>query len=216
MKHSGIGWLGLLLGAAVIAAGQIVGSYVEGAATAGGQAAWEAALRSAKFYFYGLSLPLGLSLAALGAGLAAGLGGRVLGIILAGVVAVGLLTPWNFASIQEPAALFFGVGGNAIAFMVLVALLLWARSRPGQEGAAGRAADFRLLGLIFLGSAAWLVCGLGAYPVYGIHPDKASLYQTLPLAKETFAEVMIYLLLGFFFTMLGQATGRPARGELGI
>ncbi|MEW5914301.1 MAG: hypothetical protein AB1814_17235 [Thermodesulfobacteriota bacterium] len=210
MQRPGIGWLGLLLGAAIIAAGQYVGRYVEAAATAGGPEAWQAGLSGLLFLFYRASVPLGLGVAAVCTAFAARVGWRVILVIVAATAAVWYLTPWTYLPPFEPTALMYGLAGAAIALMLLLSFWFYARARSGLSGLAGWAADLRLLGLIFLGGGIWLLCGLASFPAYSLQPDKAAMYKTLPMAKEMFMDLTAYLLLGFFFSMLGQIAGHRA------
>ncbi len=211
MAGRNLGVIGFLLGAAMIIAGQIVGSWAQEAMIQAGPEKFWAGFESASFIFFAVSFPLGLALAAVGAAIWARLPGiRIWWLALASGAAVWIISPFNFFPIREPCPIFFGVGGNLIGLFLLLIFWFWAQGRSGLKGAAGAAADLQMIGQVFFGCAAWLMCGAGSLPGYGLHPEKARLFETLPVVKTTFADIMIYLVAGFLFMLLSQRAALKA------
>jgi len=55
----------------------------------------------------------------------------------------------------------FGIGGSIILLSFIGILWLWAKERMTLKGLSTLAADFRLVGYVFMLMAAWYLCGKG-------------------------------------------------------
>jgi len=146
-----------------------------------------------------------------------GIGGVPLGALVAGI---GLLlysgakglTVWKFA-IGIVLAFFvgravrslghipplFGIGGTLILLFFIGILWLWAKERMVLKDASVTAADFKLVGYLFMLIAAYFICGIAAWPFMKALEGKA---PTTPIL------VMILLVLGWLFLFLGHYKSR--------
>jgi len=109
----------------------------------------------------GVSGLLGAMAAGVGISLYAGANGSTvwkIGIGLFVVLMIALVaTALNFYS-----APVFGIGGTLILLSFIGMLWLWAKERIALKGSFTIAADFRLVGYVFMLMAAWILCGKAA------------------------------------------------------
>jgi hypothetical protein len=149
----------------------------------------------------GVSGLLGAVIAGVGISLYAGANGSTvwkIGIGLFVVLMIALVaTALNFYS-----APLFGIGGALILLSFIGALWLWAKERMTLYGSSTIAADFRLVGYVFMLMAAWILCGKAAQGfVKGL--------EGLPVTSMM--NILILLTSGWFFLFLSEYKSRPRR-----
>ena len=109
----------------------------------------------------GIAPLLGSMVAGIGISLYAGAKGSTVwkvGIGLFIVLTIALVaTAFNVYS-----APVFGIGGSLILLSFIGILWLWAKERMALVGSSTIAADFRLVGYVFMLMAAWILCGKAA------------------------------------------------------
>ncbi len=91
--------------------------------------------------------------------------------------------------------ILFGIGGTIILLCFIGIVKFWAKERIGLKNAAAAAADFRLVGYMFMVIAAWFICGLASIPflkaLKGMDPSS-------PI------HIMVFLVLGWLFLFLSH------------
>jgi hypothetical protein len=147
----------------------------------------------------GISLLLGAIIAGVGILLYAGAKGSTVwkvGIGLFSVLILALVaTGINFYS-----APLFGIGGAIILLSFLGVLWLLAKQRMALGGSSTTAADFKLVGYVFMFMAAWFLCGKA---VEGF----AKGLEGLP--TMSMMNILILLVMGWFFLCLSDYKSRP-------
>jgi hypothetical protein len=146
----------------------------------------------------GISLLLGAIIAGVGILLYAGAKGSTVwkvGIGLFTVLILALVaTGINFYS-----APLFGIGGTIILLSFIGILWLLAKQRMALGGSSTTAADFKLVGYVFMFMAAWFLCGkAGQGFVKGL--------EGLP--TMSMMNTLILLALGWFFLFLSDYKSR--------
>ncbi len=110
---------------------------------------------------YGISVPLGAIITGVGALLYAG--GR---ISTAWKVGIGILVAFILSLVTLALNLYspplFGTGGTLILLSFVGILWLWAKERIVLKGLSTTAANFKLIGYVFMLVAAWFLCGKAA------------------------------------------------------
>jgi len=150
------------------------------------------AMNSPLFWAWAFSVPLGSILAGIGILLHARSKGAHIWLFGIGVFAVLLdVNSLRFAHFPP----LFGIGGGLILAFFLAILWLWARKHATLEGAAKTAADFQLVGYVFLLIAMWFLCGILSMPFMKSLSD---LPPSSPVA------IMVYLVLGWLFLFLSH------------
>jgi len=150
------------------------------------------AMNSPLFWLWAFSVPLGSILAGIGILLHARSKGSHIWLFGIGVFAVLLIANLlRFAHFPP----LFGIGGGLILAFFLAILWLWARKHATLQGAAKRAADFQLVGYVFLLIAMWFLCGILSIPFMKSLSD---LPPSSPVA------IMVYLVLGWLFLFLSH------------
>ena len=97
----------------------------------------------------------------------------------------------------------FGIGGSLILLSFVGILWLWAKERMVLKGSSTIAADFRLVGYVFMLMAAWYLCGKGADGfVKGL--------EGLP--TMSMMNILILLALGWVFLFLSHYKSRGQEG----
>jgi hypothetical protein len=154
------------------------------------------------FLLWAFGVPLGAVVAGIGAMLwSDALGSTVwkygIGIILAVII----------ASVVMPALghfhPLFGIGGTLILLLFIGILWLWVKERIALKGSSTTAADFKLVGYVFMLIAAWFICGIAGKPFL-----KALEGQ----APNSPIHIMIFLVLGWFFLFLSHYKSRKQQG----
>ena len=150
------------------------------------------AMNSPLFWAWAFSVPLGSILAGIGILLHARSKGSHIWLFGIGVFAVLVVAnSLRFAHFPP----LFGLGGGLILVFFLAMLWLWARKYATLEGAAKTAANFQLVGYVFLLIAMWFLCGILSMPFMKSLSD---LPPSSPVA------IMVYLVLGWLFLFLSH------------
>ncbi|MFC1871413.1 hypothetical protein ACFLYF_03325 [Chloroflexota bacterium] len=159
------------------------------------QSIW--ALEGTVFLLYGFSPALGGFVAGIGALLYTGAKGSTvwkfgIGIFIVFVIAM-VLTQLRYL---PP---LFGVGGTLILLFFFGILWLWAKERMALKGSSTAAADYKLVGYVFMLMAAWFTCGIGSQPFF------ESLEGLDPMNP---IHIMTFLVLGWLFLFLSHYKSR--------
>lgn len=97
----------------------------------------------------------------------------------------------------------FGIGGTIILLSFIGVLWLLAKERMAHEGSSTTAADFKLVGYVFMFMAAWFSCGKAAEGfVKGL--------EGLP--TTSMMNVLILLAMGWGFLFLSDYKSRQQQG----
>ncbi len=160
-------------------------------------------------FIWGLSVPLGSFIVAIGAALMARAGRRVVGLL---VLLLVLSVAWTMAGTADhviPA--LFGVGGGLITVFFLGSTWQWARTRPTLTPAGKTGSDLRMISSIFFVVSAWQLCGIFGIGNYVLTPELAARFS-VPIASTitSASGVMVLLVLGWGFNFLGQLVSRQA------
>jgi len=159
------------------------------------------AMNSPLFWAWAFSVPLGSILAGIGILLHARSKGSHIWLFGIGVFAVLVVAnSLRFAHFPP----LFGIGGGLILAFFLAMLWLWARKHATLEGAAKTAANFQLVGYVFLLIAMWFLCGILSMPFMKSLSD---LPPSSPVA------IMVYLVLGWLFLFLSHWKSAQATGK---
>jgi len=142
-------------------------------------------------------VPLGALVAGIGLLLYSGAKGSTvwkygIGIVLAFSIGVAVRSLGHIPPL-------FGIGGTLILLFFIGILWLWAKERMVLKDASVIAADFKLVGYLFMLIAAWLICGIASWPFMKALEGKT---PTSPIL------VMILLVLGWLFLFLGHYKSR--------
>lgn len=122
--------------------------------------------------------------------------GLVLTMIMMGVIASTFgHFPW-----------LFGIGGTLILLCFLGIVWFWAKERMALKESATAAADLKLLGYIFMLTAAWFTCGVASFQFENAFADQNPSSPML---------VMIPLLLGWLFLFLSHYKSRQQHALAG-
>lgn len=154
-------------------------------------------------FVWGLSVPMGAFIVAIGAALIARVERRVFWLLILLVVVVVAWQMVGTTSQIVPA--LFGGGGGLITFFFIGSTWQWARTRPTLSGAGKTGSDLRMVGSIFFVLAAWNLCAIFSIGNYVLRPDLAQKFA-VPIASTINAAstVLVLLVLGWGFTYLGQ------------
>ena len=110
---------------------------------------------------YGLSVPLGAIVTGIGILLYAGAKGSTVWKVGTGLFITFLLSLLTLAlNLYFPP--LFGIGGTLILLSFIGILWFWAKERIALKGSSTTAADFKLVGYVFMVIAAWFLCGKAA------------------------------------------------------
>jgi hypothetical protein len=145
------------------------------------------------FMLWAFSVPLGSVLAATGAFLYARTKPAfawLTGIaVLASVVAMTVI--WS----REYYPALFGIGGALILVFFFAIVWVWMRKVAALDAGEKTAAGFKLVGYLFWMNATWFLCGeTGKLHLQAFAGDPAP----SPI------EIMVFLVLGWFFVLLGE------------
>jgi hypothetical protein len=147
----------------------------------------------------GISGLLGAIIAGVGISLYAGANGSTVWKIGIGLFVV-LMIALDATALNFYSAPLFGIGGVLILLSFIGALWLWAKERMTLDGLSTIAADFRLVGYVFMLMAAWILCGKAAQGfVKGL--------EGLPVTSMM--NILILLASGWFFLFLSEYKSRP-------
>ena len=147
----------------------------------------------------GVSGLLGAMVAGIGISLYAGAKGSTvwrIGIGLFVVLMIALVAmALNFYS-----APVFGIGGSLILLSFIGMLWLWAKERMALEGSSTIAADFRLIGYVFMLMAAWILCGKAT---------QGFMKGLEGLPTMSMMNILILLTTGWVFLFLSHYRSQP-------
>jgi len=104
---------------------------------------------------------------------------------------------------RETGDLYFGTGGFIILGAIIASFWFWAKYRSNLNGALKSAADFKALGYLCFGIAAWQICGFSAAPSFALFPEKMLLYDVRPFAIGQAKAIMAYFVVGWVLTAIG-------------
>ncbi len=148
--------------------------------------------------FWGIGgVPLGALVAGIGLLLYSGAKGSTvwkfgIGIVLAFFVARAVRSLGHIP-------LLFGVGGTLILLFFIGILWLWAKERMVLKDGSVTAADFKMVGYLFMLFGVYFICGTASWPFL-----KALEGRTPP----TPILIMILFVLGWLFLFLGHYKSR--------
>ena len=157
-----------------------------------------------KFMFFAFGFPLGLAVGAIGGLLGTGevpTSPLRHCTFLICVVTMSLLVPFIFG--REPSSTFFGVGGYAILGLIVAAVWLWGNYRAQLPHGKRTAVDLHGAGYLCFAMGAWNLCGIGGMPSFALDPEKMLALGSRGFAIGQMKAVMVLLLLGWLFTVLG-------------
>ena len=146
---------------------------------------------------WGFGVPLGALVAGIGILLYSGAKGSTVWKIGIGIF-VGLVIGMAMQFLGHIPPLF-GIGGTLILLFFIGILWLWAKERMALKGLSTAAADFKLVGYVFMLIAAWYICGIASEPFLKAFEGQA---PTSPV------HVIIFLVLGWLFLFLGHYKSR--------
>jgi len=89
----------------------------------------------------------------------------------------------------------FGIGGTLILLFFIGILWYWAKERKALKGLSATVADLKLVGYVFMLTAAWFVCAIAPQPFM-----KAFEGQT----PNSPIHIMIFFVLGWLFLFLSH------------
>jgi hypothetical protein len=162
-----------------------------------GETIW--ALDAPLFLSWAFSVPLGAVIAGVGMMIYAGC--RASRIWLFGVGTVSVMALIQFLPLSGHQPPVFGIVGGFILLSFIAMLWLWGKKRSVLAGAAKRAADYQLVGLVFFIIGMWYLCGfLGALFFESLATDTPN----SPVA------IILFLLLGWLFLLFGSYTETKA------
>ncbi len=160
-------------------------------------------------FMWGLSVPLGSFIVAMGAALVARVERRVFWLLILLLV---LFVAWGMAGTTNhliPA--LFGVGGGLITLFFLGSTWQWAKTRPTLRGAGKTGSDLRMVGFVFFVVSAWDLCGIFGIANFVLRPELAVKFS-VPIGStiNSASGVMVLLVLGWGFNYFGQLISRRA------
>lgn len=161
------------------------------------------------FALFAFGFPTGLGLAAVGAASAGGTTPRRWGItvlLTAAAVLTPLLVPVLSGRAGNP--VFFSTGGYIILALSGLTMWLWSARRRSIPPEARLPVDLQGAGYACFGMAAWNICGIGGMPSFSLRPEKAVELGSAPFAVGQMKAVMVLLVLGWVFTVLGIQKSR--------
>lgn len=112
-----------------------------------------------------------------------------------------ILVPKIFG--REIGDLYFGTGGFIILGAIIASFWFWAKYRSNLNAVLKSAADFKALGYLCFGIAAWQICGFSAAPGFALFPDEMLQYGVRPFAIGQAKAIMAYFVFGWIFTAIG-------------
>ncbi len=171
-----------------------------------GSAAYASSLSG---FMWGLSVPVGTFIVAIGAALVAKAGRHVVGLLILLLV---LLAAWQIiGTTRQMIPALFGIGGGLITAFFIGSVWNWAKTRPLLTGAAQTGSDLRMVGFIFFVVAAWELCGVFGIANFVLRPELADQFSvSLGSTINSASRVNLLLALGWAFTYFGQWVSRRA------
>jgi hypothetical protein len=122
-----------------------------------------------------------------------------------------ILVPKIFG--REIGDLYFGAGGFIILGAIIASFWFWAKYRSDLNAALKSSADFKALGYLCFGIAAWQICGFSAAPSFALFPEEMLQYGVRPFAIGQAKAIMAYFVFGWVFTAIGWYKSSSARNK---
>ncbi len=168
-----IGWVIFTIGALyMFGLGWMYSWKMVPAADQLGSAAYASSLLG---FIWGLSVPVGTFIVAIGAALIAKAERHVVGLLILLLV---LLAAWQIiGTTRQMIPALFGIGGGLITSFFIGSVWHWAKTRPMLTGAAQTGSDLRMVGFIFFVVAAWELCGIFGMSNYVLRPELADRFS---------------------------------------
>ena len=156
-----------------------------------GATVWE--LGGPLFMLWAFSVPLGSVLAGTGAFLYART--KPAFAWFTGIAVLGLVIAMTVIWSREYYAPLFGIGGVLILAFFFSIVWIWMKKVAVLDSQARTAQGFKLIGYLFWKNATWFLCGeTGKLHLRAFAGDPAP----SPI------EIMVFLVLGWFFVLLGE------------
>jgi hypothetical protein len=186
-------WAGLLVAAAFagVAGWELTRSLRTLTAEELGATIWD--FDGPLFMLWAFSVPLGSVLAGTGAFVYA----RTKPVFawLTGIGVLGMVIAMTMIWSREYYAPLFGIGGVLILAFFFSIVWLWMKKVAALDSPERTAAGFKLVGYLFWMNATWFLCGeTGKLHLKAFAGDPAP----SPI------EIMVFLVLGWFFVLLGE------------
>jgi len=145
------------------------------------------------FMLWAFSVPLGSVLAGTGAFLYART--KPAFAWLTGIGVLGIVLVMTMIWSREYYAPLFGMGGVLILIFFFSLVWLWMKKVAALDSREKTASAFKLIGYLFWMNATWFLCGeTGKLHLKAFAGDPA----------PTPIEIMVFLVLGWFFVLLGE------------
>ena len=155
---------------------------------------------------WGMSAPLGIILTFIGSSLVGNVKAGLIWILTAcGLTILALIIISPFPSTSS---IFFGISGSVITLLWLGIVVIWGRRRVSCTNEEAAVTDLRMLGYMFFALATWFICGISTMHTFLFYPDEIAYLQIQENAIGIIYLVMSFLVLGWFFTFLGQYKGK--------
>ena len=155
---------------------------------------------------WGLSVPLGIILTFIGSSIIANVKTGFIWILTAGglaILALIIMSPFPSTS-----SIFFGISGSVITLLWLGIIITWGKRRAAFSDKEAAISDLKMLGYMFFALATWFICGISTMHTFLFYPDEIAYLQIQEKAIGIIYLIMIFLVLGWFFTFLGQYKSR--------
>lgn len=120
-----------------------------------------------------------------------------------------VLVPMIFG--REASNLYFGTGGILILIAIIIAFRFWARYRAGLPAELRPMANFKGLGYLCFGLAAWHICGFSNAPCFAAFPEKMLELDIRSFAMGQLKAIMAYFVLGWVLTAIGFYKSVPEK-----
>ena len=206
---------GLILMAASAVMGKVVQSQLAELGIAGVQQAHGMrGLAPAMVFFF--AMPVGLVVCLMGAvSMRRTFHARtwLFALLAVPAIAIVVLVPKLFGRDLSPD--FFGTGGVAILILSAATIYYWGSYRARQPANRHGALDLQAIGYLCFALAAWNMCGFGGAPSFALFPEKMLALDSRAFAIGQLKSVMVFIVLGWLFTMLGFfKAARAARHDI--
>lgn len=118
---------------------------------------------------------------------------------LAGIGVLGLVILMNIVWSRVYQPILFGIGGVVILLVFFALVWIWMQKYAQADLQQKTAGSYKLIGYIFWVNASWFLCGeTGKLHLRAFEGD--------PMPSPI--EIMVFLVLGWLFILLGEYTSR--------
>lgn len=110
---------------------------------------------------------------------------------------------------------FFGGGGILIMLLLTAAAWYWGKSRAEAEEDHRVTLDWQAMGYLCFAFASWNLCGVGSVPGMALYPEKMMMLEPRYFAVAQMKSVMLFLVLGWLFTLTAfrRQSGKAGRAR---